>query len=103
VHVQYACMGECTDIKMVFSYINYHQKNEVYITLHFQPCSTYFTAVQIEKHLSNQTALKIFITKGSFYIHHFSLPMGTKEDTGKSMKNVWYAKRHLSLRKKNSV
>jgi len=95
-------------------YINYHLKSEVPITLHFQLCSTYYTAVWIDNSLKSTSAIKVATmnTKDTFcYERKLSCATtkstftvskdqcDTKEKIGKSMKNelytLKYAKRHL--------
>ena len=98
------------------SYINYHLKSEVSITLCCRLCLTRYTAVRIENCSKSTSAIKTttmknmddFCYKGkpSHAIVKstlFAVSKGewnTKEDTGKSIKNalyaLWYAKRHLS-------
>ena len=98
------------------SYINYHLKSEVFIILRCWLCSTHYTGVQI-KNCSKSTSgcnqnshyekYKRFpfegkpshaTTKSTFFAVSKD-EWDTKEDTGKSMKNVLYvlryAKRHL--------
>ena len=45
------------------SYINYHLKSEVSITLHCQLCSTRYTAVQIKNCLKSNSAIEIATMK----------------------------------------
>ena len=94
------------------SYINYRLKSKVSITLR---CRLYYIAVQIKNCLKSTSAIKI-ATMTNMDNFHYKLhaiakstlitvskdEWDTKEDTGKSMKNVlyvlWYAKWHLSDR-----
>ena len=104
------------------SYINYHLKIEVSITLCCWLCSTHYTAVQIENCSIRTSAIKTATMKNTddFCYNfcykgkpscaiakstHFAVgkdEWDTKEGTGKSMKNALYvlryAKRHLSGR-----
>ena len=97
------------------SYINYHLKSEVSITLRCRLCSTHYTAVQIKNYLKSTSAIKIATMKNTDNFCYEGKPSratakstlfvvskdewDTKEDTGKSMKNALYvlryAKRHL--------
>ena len=92
------------------SYINYHLKSEISLTLHCQLCSTHYK--------SRTSAIKVASMKNTDDFHYERKPScatsistlfavskdewDTKEVTGKSMKNamhvLWYAKRHLSGR-----
>ena len=96
-------------------YINYHLKSEVSITLRCRLCSTRYTAVRIKNCLKSTSAIKIANMKNTDNFRYkgkrscstakstpFAVSkdeLDTKEDTGKSMKNVLYvlryAKRHL--------
>ena len=87
--------------------INYCMKSEVFITLHYQLCSTHYTALQF-KNCSNSTpAIKVATMKNTDDFHyegkpshtnakstHFTVTSvskdewDTKEGTGKSMKNT---------------
>ena len=98
------------------SYINYHLKSEVSITLHCQLCSTCYTAVRITNCSKSTSAIRVaamkitddfrFARKPSRVTTKSTLftvskdEWDTKEDTGKSMKNALYilryVKRHLS-------
>ena len=98
------------------NYINYCLKSEVSITLCCRLCSTCYTAVRINNCLKSTPAIKIATMKNMDDFHYEGKPShattkstpfavskdewDTKEDTGKSMKNVLYvlryAKRHLS-------
>ena len=100
------------------NHINYRLKSEVSVTLCYRLCSTRYTAVRIKNCSKSTSAIKIttmkitddFCFKGKpSRATAKSTPFAvskdewdTKEDTGKSMKNVlyvlWYAKRHLSGR-----
>ena len=100
------------------SYINYHLKSEVSITLRCQLCSTRYTAVRIKNCLKSPSAIKIATMTNTDDFRYEGKPShaiakstlftvskdewNTKEDTGKSMKNALYvlryAKRHLSGR-----
>ena len=91
------------------SYINYHLKSEVSITLCCQLCSTRYTAVRIKNCLKSTPAIKIAPMKNTDDFHYegkpscaiakstlFAVSKGeweTKEDTGKSMKNELYVLR----------
>ena len=93
------------------SYINYRLKSEVSIMLRCRLCSSRYTAVYC---LKSTSAIKIATmtntddfcyAKGSHYAKSTPFTVskdecGTKEDTGKSMKNALYvlryARRHLS-------
>ena len=97
------------------SYINYHLKSEVSITLRCQLCSTRYTEVRIKNCIS---AIKIATMKNTNDFCYEGKPSrattkstlfaiskderDTKEDAGKSMKNalyaLQYAKKHLSGR-----
>ena len=97
---------------------HYCLKSEVSITLHCQLCSTRYTAVRIKNCLKSTSAIEIAMMKNTDDFHFEGKPShacakstpfpvskdewDTKEDTGKSMKNVLYvlryAKRHLSCR-----
>ena len=97
------------------SHINYHLKSEVSITLHCRLCPTGYTAGRIKNYLKSTSAIKVatmknmddFCYKGKPSHSTTNLTLfavskdewDTKEDTGKSMKNVLYilqyAKRHL--------
>ena len=90
-------------------------KSEVSITLHCWLCSTHYTAVQIKNCLKSTSAIKIATRKNVDDFRYKGKPSSstanltlvtvskdewnTKENTGKSMKNVLYvlqyAKRHL--------
>ena len=100
------------------SYINYCLKSEVSITLRCQLCSTHYTALRIKNCLKSTFAIKVATMKNT-YLYDFCYykwkpsratakltlfavskdKWDTKEDTGKSMKNILYilryAKRHL--------
>ena len=92
------------------SYINYHLKSVVSITLHCLLCSTRYTAVRIKNRSKSTSAIKIATTDDFHYegkpscattkLTLFAVKdeWDTKEDTGKSMKNalyvLQYAKRH---------
>ena len=98
------------------SYINYHLKSEVSITLRCWLCSTRYTAVRIKNCFKNTSAIEVATMKNTDDFHYEGKPSrattistlfavskdewDTKEDTGKSMKNTLYvlryAKRHLS-------
>ena len=89
--------------------INYCLKNEVSITLCCQLCSTHYTALQIKNCLKSTSAntvknmgKAIMSTVKSTLFAVSKDKWNTKEDTGKSIKNVlyvlWYAKRYLSGR-----
>ena len=98
------------------NHINYRLKSEVSITLRCRLCSTRYTAVRIKNCLKSTSAYQNshdkntdnFHFKGKpLHAHAKSIPFpvskdewGTKEDTGKSMKNALYilryAKRRLS-------
>ena len=93
-------------------------KSEVSITLRCRLCSTRYTAVRIKNCLKSTSAIKIATMKKTDDFRYEGKPSCatakstlfavskdewyTKEDTGKSMKNVLYAlryaKRHLSGR-----
>ena len=97
------------------SYINYHLKSEVSITLRCRLFSTRYTAVRIKNCLKSTSAIKIATMTNTDDFHYEGKPScaiakstlfavskdewDSKEDTGKSMKNalyiLWYAKRHL--------
>ena len=101
------------------SYINYHLKSEVSITLRCRLCSTCYIAVRIKNCLKSTSAIKIvtmtntddfryegkpscaIITKSTLFTVSKD-EWDTKEDTGKSMKDglyvLRYAKRYLSGR-----
>ena len=96
--------------------INYHLKNEVFIMLCCQLCSTCYTAVRIKNCSKSTPTIKIATMKNTDDFHCEGKPSRTtakstlfavskdewdaKEDTGKSMKNalyvLWHAKRHVS-------
>ena len=98
------------------SYINYHLKSEVSITLRCRLCSTCYIAVQIKNCSKSTSTIKIATMKNTDDFHYEGKPShattkltlfavskdewDTKEDTGKSMKNALYilryVKRHLS-------
>ena len=98
--------------------INYRLKNEGSITLRCQLCSIHYTAVRIKNCSKSTSAIKVATMKNMDDFHYKGKPScatakstlfavskddwGTKEDTGKSMKNalyvLWYDKRHLSGR-----
>ena len=98
------------------SYINYHLKSEVSITLRCRLCSTCYTAVQIKNYLKSTSAIKIATMTNTDDFRYKGKPScsitkstlfavskdewDTKKDTGKSMKNALYvlrcSKRHLS-------
>ena len=100
------------------SYINYHLKSKVSITLHCWLCSTHYTAVQIKNCSKSTSAIEVATMKNTDDFHYKEKPSrattksilfainkdewDTKENTGKSMKNALYvlryAKRHLSDR-----
>ena len=100
------------------SYINYHLKSEVSITLRCLLCSTHYTAIQIKNCSKSTSAIKMVTTKNTDSFRYEGKPSrattkstlftaskdewDTKEDTGKSMKNALYvlryAKRHQSGR-----
>ena len=97
------------------NYINYRLKSEVSITLRCL-CSTRYTAVRMKNCLKSTSPIKIATMKNMDDFQYEGKPScatskstlfavskdewDTKEDTGKSMKNVLYvlryAKRHLS-------
>ena len=96
------------------SYINFHLKSEVSITLCCWLCSTCYTAVRIKNCLKSTSAIKnshyekyerFTLQWETIMCYHqidtFTVSKDewdTKEDTGKSMKNALYvlryAKRH---------
>ena len=98
------------------NHINYRLKSEASITLHCRLCSTHYTAVRIKNCLKSTYAYQNSHNKNTDDFHFEGKPLhahakstpfpvskdewGTKEDTGKSMKNALYvlryAKRHLS-------
>ena len=100
------------------SYINYCLKSEVSITLLCLLCSTCYTAVRIKNCSKSSSAIKIATMKNTDDFCYEGKPShattkstlfavsidewDTKQDTGKSMKNVLYvlryAKRHQSGR-----
>ena len=100
------------------SYINYHLKSEVSITLRCQLCSTHYTAFRIKNCSKSTSAIKVATMKNTDDFCYEQKPShaatksilfavskdewDTKGDTGKSMKNALYvlryAKRHLSGR-----
>ena len=100
------------------NFINYRLKGEVSIMLRCRLCSTRYTAIRIKNYLKSTSAIKIATMKNTDDFRfkgkqsrtrakstHFPVSKDewdTKEDTGKSMKNVLYvlryAKRHLSGR-----
>ena len=95
---------------------NYCLKSEVSITLHCHLCSTCYTVVQIKNCSKSTSTINIATMINTANFHYegklsratakstlFTVrkdEWDTKEDTGKSMKNVLYvlryAKRHLS-------
>ena len=97
------------------SYINYHLKSEVSITLHCWLCSTHYTAVRIKNCFKKTSAIEVATMKNMDDFRYEGKPSHattistlfavskdeweTKEDTGKSMKNTLYilryTKRHL--------
>ena len=86
------------------SYINYHLKSEVFITLRCWLCSTRYSAVRIKNCSKSTSANKIATMKNTDRFHYEGKPScattkstlfvvskdewDTKEDTGKSMKNA---------------
>ena len=94
---------------------NYRLKSEVSITLRCRLCSSRYTAIRIKNCLKSTSAIKIATMKNMDNFRFEGEPScacakstpfpvsknewDTKEDTGKSMKNVLYvlryAKRHL--------
>ena len=86
------------------SFINYHLKSEVPITLCCWLCSTCYTAVRIKNCSKSTSAIKIATMKNTDNFHYEGKPSraiakstlfavskdewNTKEDTGKSMKNA---------------
>ena len=100
------------------SYINYHLKSEVSITLRCWLCSTRYTAVRIKNCLKSTSVIRVATMKNTDNFHFEGKPSratakstlftvskdewDTKENTGKSMKNALcvlrYAKRHLLAR-----
>ena len=100
------------------NFINYRLKGEVSIMLRCRLCSTRYTAIRIKNYLKSTSVIKIATMKNTDDFRfkgkqsrtrakstHFPVSKDewdTKEDTGKSMKNVLYvlryAKRHLSGR-----
>ena len=112
-HLYNPCILKERNGAMRPSYISYHLRSEVSIMLHCWLCSTCYTAVQI-KNCSKSTSVCYqnshrdkygqfrYERKSSRAIAKSTLfaiskdEWDTKEDTGKSMKNVlyilWYAK-----------
>ena len=99
------------------SYINYHLKSEVSITLHCQLCSTHYTAVLIKNCSKSIPKIKITTMKNTDDFCYEGKPSratakstlfpfskdewDTKKDTGRFHKEcivyiLRYAKRHLS-------
>ena len=98
------------------NFINYCLKSEASITLCCRLCSTRYTAIRIKNCLKSIPTIKIATMKNTDNFRFEGKPSrarvkstpfpvskdewDTKEDTGKSMKNVLYvlryAKRHLS-------
>ena len=103
-HLCNACMPKERNGAARPSYINYRLKSEVSITLHCRLCSTHYTAVQIKNCLKSTSAIKIVAMKNTDDFRYEGKPSratakstlftvskdewDTKEDTGKSMKNV---------------
>ena len=101
------------------SYINYHLKSEVSITLRCQLFSTCYTAVRIKNCLKSTSAIKIATMTNTDDFRYEGKPScaitkstlftvskdewDAKEDTGNFMKNALYvlryAKKHLSGRR----
>ena len=115
-HLCNPCISKERNGAMRPSYINYHLKSEVSITLHCRLCSTHYTTVRIKNCLKSTSAIKIASMTNTDNFHYEGKPSraianstlfavskdewDTKEDTGKSMKNALYvlryAKRYLS-------
>ena len=93
------------------SYINYHLKSEVSITLRCWLCSTHYTAVQINNCLKSTSAMKVATIKSTDDFHYKEKPSrattkstlfavskddwDTKENTDKSTKNALYVLRTM--------
>ena len=92
------------------NFINYRLKSEVSITLRCRLCSTCYTAIRIKNCLKSIFAIKIATMKNTDGFRLEGKPSracakltpfpvskdewDTKEDTGKSMKNVLYVLRY---------